>query len=283
VTPAFSSWDRNRRLSYERFRYVRCRACGTVGLAHPPADLAAFYRDDYYEVPSTRDELLATLGPAEREKLALVQRHASSGRLLEIGPSRGAFLAVAQQAGYDVEAIELDEACCVFLRSELGIEAQQSDDPAAAIRGRGPFDAIVMWHVIEHLADPAGVLAACARELAPGGLMVLATPNPQSLQLQLLRGRWFHVDAPRHLCLIPVDTVISLSSAHGVDPVLATCDGPSAIDYARGGWCESLANGAGAAKPLRLLGVAALRLFAPIERRDTRGATYTVLLRKRRS
>lgn len=43
--------------------------------------------------------------------------------------------------------------------------------------GEKPFDIVLALEVVEHVADPAQFLADCARLLAPGGLMIVATLN----------------------------------------------------------------------------------------------------------
>jgi 2-polyprenyl-3-methyl-5-hydroxy-6-metoxy-1,4-benzoquinol methylase len=283
TAPAFSTRDHNRHLSDQRFDYGACATCGTVSLLNPPVDLGRFYTSDYYRLPRSKQELLASASPAEHEKLKLVREFAPGGRLLEIGPAAGAFLAVAQAAGYHVEAIEMDGACCAFISSVLGVAVRRSENPVAALRGTGPYDAIVLWHVIEHLPDPAGLIEIAAAALAPGGILVLASPNPESLELRLLGSRWAHIDAPRHLQLITLRALKELGARHGVEPVLATTDGPGAIDYSRCGWCDSLTNTApsGASFALRrLAGAALVRLMWPLERRG-RGPAYTLVMMRR--
>jgi 2-polyprenyl-3-methyl-5-hydroxy-6-metoxy-1,4-benzoquinol methylase len=283
TTPAFKTVDRNRRLTEDQFDYVRCQECGTLALANVPDDLTAYYTSEYYRLPDSSEQLQAMTASAEQAKLRLVQAWAPQGRLLEIGPAAGAFLAAAHAAGHDVEGIEMDRDCCSFIEQQLGVRVTHSADPAVALEGSGPFQAIMMWHVIEHLRDPAAVLVASAGALAPGGVLVIATPNPEALELRTLRHRWFHLDAPRHVFLLPSRTVAQLGAEHGLETVLLTTNGPAAADYVRGGWCESLAASVSGEIPKRamlVLGAALVRLLSPIERRGLRGATYTIVLRK---
>lgn len=280
---AFTTRDFNRHLSDNDYRYLRCHDCGTLALAEVPADLGAFYTNDYYRLPSNREGLRASAGPAEQEKLELIRGFAPDGRLLEVGPAAGAFLAVAQDAGYDVHAIEMDEDCCRFIERELHVPTVRSGDPATALDGTGPFEVVVLWHVIEHVLNPPAVLAAIARVLAPGGVLALAAPNPESLELRVLGGRWAHIDAPRHVFLMPLDMTARIAGEQGLETVYATTNGPAAIAYTRCGWCESLGNiarGDHAHEVLRRAGGAAVRALGPIERRGRRGATYTLILRR---
>lgn len=283
TVPAFSTFDRNRRLSSERFDYARCDRCGTLALSNMPTDLGAFYPPDYYRVPAGRTELLASGAKAEREKLALLRPFAPRGRLVEIGPAVGAFLAVSQEAGYSVEAVEMDAACCSFLERELGVRTVRSDDPASALDAAGQFDVIALWQVLEHLPDPRRTLAAAARALAPGGVLALAAPNPESLQFRVFGSRWTHIDAPRHLFLVPLRTVVRLGAEYGLEAVLETTSDASARGWNAFGWRESLAgftHEPRLARALRMAGSLSTLLVAPVERRAYRGATYTLLMRR---
>ncbi|MBB4661514.1 class I SAM-dependent methyltransferase [Conexibacter arvalis] len=276
---AFTTCDRNRRISDERFDYVAC-PCGTLTLANVPDDLGPYYPPDYYGMPASADEAIARDRNA-LHRLELVRRLVPAGRLLEIGPMTGGFLELARRAGYDVSGVELDDVSCRFIAEVLGIAVTQSDDPASVIEG--PYDAIVMWHVVEHLAEPARFIERAAAALAPGGALVLIAPNPRSLQLRLLGPRWAHVDAPRHLALLPHDALAAEGARNGLELVHATAsdeDGRRSNDF---GWAVSFARSSRderVARWLQRCGHALCRIVAPLERRGMRGASYTLALRR---
>ena len=60
------------------------------------------------------------------------------------------------------------------------------------------LDAVVLWHVLEHLDDPLGALERVRSWLKPGGLVLLGVPNPASVQARIAGPGWLHFDAPRH-------------------------------------------------------------------------------------
>jgi 2-polyprenyl-3-methyl-5-hydroxy-6-metoxy-1,4-benzoquinol methylase len=59
-------------------------------------------------------------------------------------------------------------------------------------------DVVTLWHVLEHLQDPAAALDRIATWLRPGGGLVVGVPNLASLQAQIGGERWYHLDVPRH-------------------------------------------------------------------------------------
>ncbi|MBI5106345.1 MAG: class I SAM-dependent methyltransferase, partial [Solirubrobacterales bacterium] len=58
--------------------------------------------------------------------------------------------------------------------------------------------AVTLWHVLEHVDDPAAALRAIRSWLPPGGTLVVGVPNLGSWQARVGGPRWFHLDAPRH-------------------------------------------------------------------------------------
>jgi 2-polyprenyl-3-methyl-5-hydroxy-6-metoxy-1,4-benzoquinol methylase len=282
ATAALVATDRNRRLSEDRFTYYRCTSCRTLQLVPVPADLGRYYTAEYYAVPDDRGALVAASG-AERYKLELIRPLVPAGRLVEVGPAVGGFAAVMQDAGYETSAIEMDADCCRFLREVVGVPVQETDDPVQALAVGAPFDVVAMWHVIEHLPNPREVLAAAAAALAPGGIIALAAPNPDAAQFRLLRSRWTHLDAPRHLALIPPTAFTQLGRELGLEVVLTTTRDAGTIGWNRFGWREFLAGFARGRYPrfaLRLAGSVLARAMQPLDRREGRGSTYTVVLRR---
>lgn len=279
----FRAQDYNRRLSDEVFDYYRCQTCKFVFLSPVPRDLGRYYPAQYYEVPRSQAELAATAHKLQQWKIDLVQRHARKGRLLEIGPAYGLFAYLAKQAGFDVTAIEMDSRCSAFLRETVGINVVESPDTVPRLQELPPFDVIVMWQVIEHLPDPWAVLAAAAQRLTPNGVLILDTPNPQAFQFRVLGKHWTHVDAPRHVCLIPAPLLVEHLGRNGLHPMLLTASDKSANGFNGFGWAFSFKNffrNPTAGSIVHFLGRVLAKLLIPIERTGWRGSTYTAVFKR---
>ena len=246
-------------------------------------NLGDFYPTDYYEIPATKADLASRASALQGPKLDIVRRYHAYGRLLEIGPAYGLFSYLAKLNGFDVTAVEMDARCVDFLRSTVGIQVVYGLASAELIQPLPLFDVIVMWQVIEHLADPWSFLDELAMHLAPGGTVIIDTPNPDAFQFRLLAGRWTHVDAPRHTTLIPASVLTARLARHGLACCLLETDGPIAIGYNSFGWAYSLKNMFIHSMGQRIaffLGRVLGKLLAPVERTGNRGSTYTAVFKK---
>jgi SAM-dependent methyltransferase len=285
-TLAVRAWDRNRETTDERFTYDRCEVCATVYLVDVPPDLARYYDSDYHGFgddgePEWKGNAL--LMRSEAYRVELLRRHTAPGRLIEIGAGAGGFASAAHNAGFEVTAIEMNARCCDYLSEQVGVRAICSDQPLQALSRLPAAGAIALWHVFEHLPDPARVLECLAEKLEPGGVLALGVPNPRSLQFRLLGARWPHLDAPRHLCLVPPDALVARASELGLSCVVLTTADPFGLHCDLFGWMYGLhprpAQGV-MSKPFRRGAQALTLALAPIERRGRRGSAVTVLLRK---
>ena len=279
----FRTKDFNRRVTHEDFFYYRCGSCKLRFLWPVPEDLSPCYPNQYHMIPSSLAQLDSG-AESERYKIDLVKRFVSSGRLLEIGPGCGGFANLAKQEGFEVEAVEMDPACCRFLEEVVGIPVINSPDVPGALASASPFDAIALWHVIEHLPDPWSTLAEAAEKLLPGGILVVAAPNPESWQFQIMGRYWPHIDAPRHLTLIPLSLLAERARRAGLETVLATTTDRGSLFWNTFGWQTVLSNRFSnryAKTVMHVAGCAVGWIFHPIEGVDGRGSAYTAIFRKK--
>jgi len=115
----------------------------------------------------------------------LIRRHlpAARRRALEVGPGSGVYLPVLAELFDEVLASDVEPA---YLRHARALTVRHQnlrlevDDITATRLPRGGFDLILCSEVIEHLHDSAAALANMRRLLAPGGVLVLSTPQRYS-------------------------------------------------------------------------------------------------------
>ena len=274
--------DLNRRVSRQPFDYYRCKHCGLIFLWPQPANLDDYYPSDYYHLPPTRVQLAAA-GEGERYKLELLRHGVREGRLLEIGPAYGSFAYLARREGFAVDAIEMDERCCEYLGRVAGVNAIHSADAAASLAALDDYDAITLWHVVEHLPDLWSLLTLAAQKLKSGGALAISTPNPDSFQFWALGRYWPHIDAPRHLQLIPAPLLLGHLRSLGLAPLLFTTSDAGGFGWNTFGWQMSLVNALRlrALRPAaHLVGRVVSVALRPVERGGGRGSAYTIVMRK---
>jgi SAM-dependent methyltransferase len=181
-------------------RLGRCETCGLCWLLDPPtgSELAGLYASGFYEPAPARGGALVRELHRLNNAIRLRELKAMEpGRLLDVGCGKGRFLEAARAAGWDVLGIEFAPASAEAARAAYGVEVIVGDFLELALEGG--FDAVTMWHVLEHVPDPAAAVARAADLLRPGGRIVISVPNLASLQARFGGERWFHLDLPRHL------------------------------------------------------------------------------------
>ncbi len=168
---------------------MRCRQCGLV-CQNPqpqPDDLISAYTsviDGRYD--EEREGRIHTF----RQSLRELEAHLPVGRLLDVGCHLGFFLEVAAEAGWQAQGLEPSRwAAETARRRGLGVRRGTLDDWDWEGPGQ-PFDAVTLWDVIEHLADPLGVLRQIHGFLRPGGVVALSTMDVDAPVARLLGRRW---------------------------------------------------------------------------------------------
>jgi SAM-dependent methyltransferase len=178
------------------FGLEQCLDCGTAALADGDAedDSRPLYESGTYARPAP--PLDALIEPLRRllrwERMRFLPPPAEARHVFEIGAGDGRFVEALARRGYRAAGIEPyrgprsnGAAVAALPLEELDLESASQD-------------AVVLWHVLEHLDDPGGALRRIRPWLRPRGTLVVAVPNLSSLQARIGGDRWFHQDVPRH-------------------------------------------------------------------------------------
>jgi SAM-dependent methyltransferase len=187
-----------------RYELWRCGGCGTGVTVDPGGTVGASGSGDLHEIGAYRPgtprlyrAALPVLRALDRRRLGLLRRVATPpARVLDAGAGQGRFLAAACAAGYDAFGIEPAQRGLERARA-LGVPIRAVTIEEAEIEP-GSLDAVSLWHVLEHLAEPPAALERIAGWLRPGGGLLVGVPNLASVQARVGGERWYHLDVPRH-------------------------------------------------------------------------------------
>lgn len=158
---------------------VSCGSCGMRYKTPDNADIAACYNDSYAELFST-DDAAATKEEFDAVFSSLASLGVTGGKMIEVGCGAGDFLVMARQRGFTVSGVELTPSLAAAAREKLGDVVQTGDAMKLELPAHESA-VVVMLDVIEHVQDPAALLARLRGALAPGGKLVVFTPNHASL------------------------------------------------------------------------------------------------------
>ncbi|MEZ5167499.1 MAG: class I SAM-dependent methyltransferase [Acidimicrobiales bacterium] len=166
---------------------TRCGACATATTDPFPSpdELEAAY-GDWYRPPAARRFFFGvdTILARTRGLLAArIDRIAPPGPVLDVGAGDGILVDALRSRGRETVGLERNPN-----RSDLRDASLAELD--------GSYAAVIFWHSLEHLPDPADAVRQAARLLVPGGVIAVAVPNNDSIQAGLFGDGWLHLDIP---------------------------------------------------------------------------------------
>jgi SAM-dependent methyltransferase len=194
------------------FQIVECRNCRLIRLSPQPspAELHDYYPPGYWFAPQTSaaDYLEQRYRRfVLRDHLHFVERalreSEEEGLILDVGCGGGLFLQMLAERGgpgFRKRVAGLD-----FSLDAANVAWRTAGVPVVCgTLSRAPLapsscSAVTMFHVLEHLYDPARYLDAARELLRPEGRLIVQVPNAACWQFLLLGDRWNGIDVPRHL------------------------------------------------------------------------------------
>lgn len=205
IVPVLKAKDHT--VSGEFFEIVQCGSCSLrfTQDVPGPASIAPYYKsEDYISHSNTAKGFINGLYHAVRKrtlerKRKLVTRTTglSKGRFLDVGSGTGAFVANMQDHGWDATGLEPDAHARKVASDSFGVQLKNIDQfyhlPANS------FNAITLWHVLEHVHELHSYIQQLKNLLTDNGRLFIAVPNYTSHDAEVYRGDWAAYDVPRHL------------------------------------------------------------------------------------
>jgi 2-polyprenyl-3-methyl-5-hydroxy-6-metoxy-1,4-benzoquinol methylase len=216
IQPALTAEDFT--VSHEKFAIWHCNDCTARFTQDVPEQdaIGPYYKSDTYISHSdTKKGLVNTLYHKVRKrtlvskrKLITQQTGKATGTILDIGCGTGAFLNEMQQSGWSITGLEPDAMAREKANTLYHITPQESGKlfelPAQT------YDAITMWHVLEHVHELQAYVKQAEKLLAPNGKLVIAVPNYTSYDAKVYAENWAAYDVPRHLYHFSPQSIESL-------------------------------------------------------------------------
>jgi SAM-dependent methyltransferase len=192
-----------------RFTFVRCENCG-LAFQNPRVSIdhiRAYYDDEYIAHRRTNWGLLhrvfeRAMDSLDAAKDRIVSRYVTLGResaVLDVGCGVGTFLQrLRTRYGSAVTGVDFKDLS--DRRTLGGVEFHCGLFYEAALAD-SRFDAVTMWHFLEHDYDPRRSLRTARRVLKPGGHLIVEVPRLDSVTFRLFGHRWPGLQAPQHTVL----------------------------------------------------------------------------------
>ncbi len=211
-------------ISQEFFQIWQCEACSFTFTqdAPAPAAIGPYYKSENYISHSDNKEgLVNRLYHLARDymlgrKFRLLKRFTSGKHVLDYGTGTGYFVDYLQRAGYEAEGVEIDAAARKYGQEKFGIRIHAPaylQEPQEELS----YDAITLWHVLEHLYEPISELHRFNACLAQQGILIIAVPNYTSADAQHYGANWAAYDVPRHLWHFSPATLEQMTAKAGFE------------------------------------------------------------------
>jgi len=223
----------NFRFKIRHFRIISCTRCGFIFLNPAPERTPIeIYQEGYFTgVEYGRDSYNVEgwnyFDPSHLEEgfqhaaqaLSRIEHFVSSGKVLDVGCGPGIFLSQAARRGWQVYGFDASGFAVRYAREKMGLANIRQLDVEEMDYGTQTFEAITMFHVIEHVLRPRKLIANCVKHLRPGGVLFIETPDIGTVRARKDGRHWRYIKIPEHLNYFSHGTLTMLLRQVGLVPV----------------------------------------------------------------
>lgn len=214
-------------LSGSEFLVMECEHCTLRFTQNIPSqdEIGVFYKsEDYISHTNTSKGLVNNLYQKVRnitmkQKTSLVKKYTglAKGSLLDVGCGTGSFLHAMKSGGWKVTGLEPDNDARMMAKQLYDLTVSPSHE-IFNLR-HDSFNAITMWHVLEHVHQLHAYVEQLKNLLTPAGKLFIAVPNYTSRDAKVYGKYWAAYDVPRHLYHFSPQSMDVLLQQHGLKAV----------------------------------------------------------------
>ena len=150
----------------------------------------------------------------QKKNLIIKSTGKNTGQILDLGCGTGAFLATMKHGNWICTGIDPDETARKKAQELYGLQVMKEDElynfPSET------FDAITLWHVLEHVHDLHLYIQQLRKILARDGKLFIAVPNYTCGDEKIYNQYWAAYDVPRHLYHFSPKAMEQLMDKHGL-------------------------------------------------------------------
>lgn len=211
-------------VSAETYSLVDCANCTLRFTQDTPeqSQISKYYKsENYISHSDTQKGLINRLYHRVRNttlqnkrRLIVNETGMDKGSVLDIGCGTGAFLHTMEQKGWTVTGLEPDEQARAKALALYRIKPAEIG--AVFTLPAAQYDAITMWHVLEHVHQLHEYIHRCKELLAKNGRLFIAVPNYTSKDAEYYKHQWAAYDVPRHLYHFSAESMHQLVNLHGL-------------------------------------------------------------------
>ena len=211
-------------VSNETFEIWQCNVCTARFTQNVPDknEIEKYYKsENYISHSDTKQGFINSLYHFVRKrtlngKRKLVEKYTklSIGKILDIGAGTGAFLQTMQKYDWDVTGLEPDETARENAKKLYGLSLQPSEE-LFNLKAE-TFDAITLWHVLEHVHELHEYMDQLKKLLKLTGCLFIAIPNYACYDEKIYKEFWAGYDVPRHLYHFSPTSITQLLLQHGL-------------------------------------------------------------------
>lgn len=214
-------------LTGEVFKIIQCGHCGCL-LTNPQPEsheLVRYYQSFEYVSHSVSSKTLFNALYVMVRKFTLRQKFrlirslsgVSSGAILDVGCGSGELLHLFRKKNWLTTGVEPSEAARLTANRKYHLDVGDSDI-LESLR-QGTYDAITLWHSLEHIHNLDPTIYHLKRLLAPDGILLVAVPNCRSWDASHYGAYWAAWDVPRHLYHFTEGSMKALMQRNGLEVI----------------------------------------------------------------